>query len=315
MVLGSEVVKVERITLKEKEMRNAFLIGTKDQHYTFFVSTSGECDKWVEFLYDFAEASHVGDFGSCDPSSVALFLFCWCQRACFDQRTGPDWFSYLNLVMVGDSWRAIDGLVVRLCFGTFGGSSDAGAALGLGSRFFLVTQPYSSSCLPEGGWGSEGRFGLMGWGEGASPSLPLPRTSSSSLSSSSSSSSSSFSPSSSSSSSSSSSPATSWCASSLFLGFSSFGSGSACFFSLCWTVVVSVVVLFHFHYSLCSCAGLCSPRLSAMLWCLRLMVGGVPVVQWNHVCFGIRGVSKCMGSNSVHGPSVGWASSLGATVS
>ncbi|MPC59218.1 hypothetical protein E2C01_053236 [Portunus trituberculatus] len=38
-------------------------------------------------------------------------------------------------------------------------------------------------------------------------------------------------------------------------------------------------------------------------------------VQWNHACFGIRGVSKRTGSNSVHGPIVGWASSLGATVS
>ncbi|MPC25015.1 hypothetical protein E2C01_018113 [Portunus trituberculatus] len=30
------------------------------------------------------------------------------------------------------------------------------------------------------------------------------------------------------------------------------------------------------------------------------------VVQWNHACFGVRGVCKRMGSNSVHGPSVGW---------
>ncbi|MPC94714.1 hypothetical protein E2C01_089894 [Portunus trituberculatus] len=35
------------------------------------------------------------------------------------------------------------------------------------------------------------------------------------------------------------------------------------------------------------------------------------VVQWNHACFGVRGVSKRAGSNLVHGPSVGWASSLG----
>ncbi|MPC38464.1 hypothetical protein E2C01_031971 [Portunus trituberculatus] len=26
--------------------------------------------------------------------------------------------------------------------------------------------------------------------------------------------------------------------------------------------------------------------------------------EWNHVCFGVRGVSKRMGSNPVHGPSV-----------
>ncbi|MPC11592.1 hypothetical protein E2C01_004262 [Portunus trituberculatus] len=36
---------------------------------------------------------------------------------------------------------------------------------------------------------------------------------------------------------------------------------------------------------------------------------------WNHACFGIRGVFKRTGSNPVHGPSVGWTSSLGATVS
>ncbi|MPC90986.1 hypothetical protein E2C01_085994 [Portunus trituberculatus] len=39
------------------------------------------------------------------------------------------------------------------------------------------------------------------------------------------------------------------------------------------------------------------------------------VVQWNHACFGILEVSKRTGSNPVHGLSVGWASSLGATVS
>ncbi|MPC70097.1 hypothetical protein E2C01_064335 [Portunus trituberculatus] len=39
------------------------------------------------------------------------------------------------------------------------------------------------------------------------------------------------------------------------------------------------------------------------------------VVQWNHACFVVRGVSKRMGSNPVLGLSVGWASSLGATVS
>ncbi|MPD00857.1 hypothetical protein E2C01_096361 [Portunus trituberculatus] len=39
------------------------------------------------------------------------------------------------------------------------------------------------------------------------------------------------------------------------------------------------------------------------------------VVQWNHACSGVRGVSKHTGSNPVHGPSVGWAPSPGATVS
>ncbi|MPC09985.1 hypothetical protein E2C01_002610 [Portunus trituberculatus] len=37
------------------------------------------------------------------------------------------------------------------------------------------------------------------------------------------------------------------------------------------------------------------------------------VVQWNHVRFGVRGVSKRTGLNPVHGPSLGWASSLEAT--
>ncbi|MPC38625.1 hypothetical protein E2C01_032136 [Portunus trituberculatus] len=31
---------------------------------------------------------------------------------------------------------------------------------------------------------------------------------------------------------------------------------------------------------------------------------GAAVVQWNHACFGVRGVSKRTGSNSVHGPSI-----------
>ncbi|MPC29708.1 Dopamine D2-like receptor [Portunus trituberculatus] len=31
---------------------------------------------------------------------------------------------------------------------------------------------------------------------------------------------------------------------------------------------------------------------------------GSAVVQWNHACFGVRGVSKRTGSNSVHGPSI-----------
>ncbi|MPD00873.1 hypothetical protein E2C01_096379 [Portunus trituberculatus] len=39
------------------------------------------------------------------------------------------------------------------------------------------------------------------------------------------------------------------------------------------------------------------------------------MVQWNHACFGVRGVSKRTGSNSVHGTSAGWAPSLRATVS
>ncbi|MPC69075.1 hypothetical protein E2C01_063290 [Portunus trituberculatus] len=29
------------------------------------------------------------------------------------------------------------------------------------------------------------------------------------------------------------------------------------------------------------------------------------VVQWNHACFGVRGVSKRTGSNPFHGPSLG----------
>ncbi|MPC73946.1 hypothetical protein E2C01_068289 [Portunus trituberculatus] len=39
------------------------------------------------------------------------------------------------------------------------------------------------------------------------------------------------------------------------------------------------------------------------------------VVQWNHAHFGVRGFSKRTGSNPVHCRSVGWASSLEATVS
>ncbi|MPC38931.1 hypothetical protein E2C01_032449 [Portunus trituberculatus] len=35
--------------------------------------------------------------------------------------------------------------------------------------------------------------------------------------------------------------------------------------------------------------------------CVILLVN---VVQWNHACFGVRGVSKHTGSNPVHGPSV-----------
>ncbi|MPC40696.1 hypothetical protein E2C01_034261 [Portunus trituberculatus] len=39
------------------------------------------------------------------------------------------------------------------------------------------------------------------------------------------------------------------------------------------------------------------------------------VRKWNHERFGVRRVSKRTGSNPVHGPSVGCASSLGDTVS
>ncbi|MPC74768.1 hypothetical protein E2C01_069143 [Portunus trituberculatus] len=46
-----------------------------------------------------------------------------------------------------------------------------------------------------------------------------------------------------------------------------------------------------------------------------LLVRHTTVVQWNHACFGVRGVSKRTGSNSVHVLSEGWASSLGATAS
>ncbi|MPC63385.1 hypothetical protein E2C01_057483 [Portunus trituberculatus] len=42
---------------------------------------------------------------------------------------------------------------------------------------------------------------------------------------------------------------------------------------------------------------------------------GAAVVQWNHACFGVREVFKRTGLNPVHGPSVGWDSSFGATVS
>ncbi|MPC95645.1 hypothetical protein E2C01_090864 [Portunus trituberculatus] len=30
------------------------------------------------------------------------------------------------------------------------------------------------------------------------------------------------------------------------------------------------------------------------------------MVQWNHACFGVRGVSKRTGSNPVHGPRLGF---------
>ncbi|MPC53318.1 hypothetical protein E2C01_047207 [Portunus trituberculatus] len=42
---------------------------------------------------------------------------------------------------------------------------------------------------------------------------------------------------------------------------------------------------------------------------------GAAVVQWNHARFGVQGVSKRTGSNPVQGPSVGWSSSFGETVS
>ncbi|MPD04841.1 hypothetical protein E2C01_100553 [Portunus trituberculatus] len=50
-------------------------------------------------------------------------------------------------------------------------------------------------------------------------------------------------------------------------------------------------------------------------WNHAFIFQGAAVVQWNHACFGVRGVSKRTGSNPVHDPSVGWAFSLGATVS
>ncbi|MPC31579.1 hypothetical protein E2C01_024875 [Portunus trituberculatus] len=36
------------------------------------------------------------------------------------------------------------------------------------------------------------------------------------------------------------------------------------------------------------------------------------VVQWNHACFGVRGISKCTGSNPVHGPSPWYSGSMRA---
>ncbi|MPC14075.1 hypothetical protein E2C01_006827 [Portunus trituberculatus] len=41
---------------------------------------------------------------------------------------------------------------------------------------------------------------------------------------------------------------------------------------------------------------------------------GVTKYKWNHAPFGIRGISKRMGSNPGHGPSEGGASLLGVTV-
>ncbi|MPC64132.1 hypothetical protein E2C01_058244 [Portunus trituberculatus] len=37
----------------------------------------------------------------------------------------------------------------------------------------------------------------------------------------------------------------------------------------------------------------------------HMFLKGTAVVQWNHACFGVRGVSKRMDSNPVHGLSVG----------
>ncbi|MPC72432.1 hypothetical protein E2C01_066736 [Portunus trituberculatus] len=48
---------------------------------------------------------------------------------------------------------------------------------------------------------------------------------------------------------------------------------------------------------------------------MKQETSGAAMVQWNHACFGVRGVSKRTGSNPVHSPSVDWASSLWATVS
>ncbi|MPC96598.1 hypothetical protein E2C01_091865 [Portunus trituberculatus] len=42
---------------------------------------------------------------------------------------------------------------------------------------------------------------------------------------------------------------------------------------------------------------------------------GPPWYSGTMLCFGVRGVSKRTGSNPVHGPSEGWAFSLGVTVS
>ncbi|MPC59690.1 hypothetical protein E2C01_053716 [Portunus trituberculatus] len=56
------------------------------------------------------------------------------------------------------------------------------------------------------------------------------------------------------------------------------------------------------------------PRPNLVKQYKRLTASWVAVVQWNHARFGLRGVSKCTGSNPVHGPSVGRASSLGVTV-
>ncbi|MPC35889.1 hypothetical protein E2C01_029326 [Portunus trituberculatus] len=42
---------------------------------------------------------------------------------------------------------------------------------------------------------------------------------------------------------------------------------------------------------------------------------GPPWYSGTMHALGVRGVSKRVGSNPVHGPSVGWASSLGARIS
>ncbi|MPC77122.1 hypothetical protein E2C01_071567 [Portunus trituberculatus] len=47
----------------------------------------------------------------------------------------------------------------------------------------------------------------------------------------------------------------------------------------------------------------------------RILSIGAGAVQWNHACFGVRGVFKRTGSNPFHGLSVGRASSLRARVS
>ncbi|MPC07788.1 hypothetical protein E2C01_000355 [Portunus trituberculatus] len=49
------------------------------------------------------------------------------------------------------------------------------------------------------------------------------------------------------------------------------------------------------------------PRSECMLGFLTRgngFLAGAAVVQWNHACFGVRGVSKRTSSNPVHGPSV-----------
>lgn len=46
MVVGKDVIKVEKVNYKGKE--NAFLISTKDHHYTFLTKSPFDCSIWVE---------------------------------------------------------------------------------------------------------------------------------------------------------------------------------------------------------------------------------------------------------------------------
>lgn len=48
MVVGNDVVKVDRVTLPDKDKRNAFVISTKEQHYTFYVADTHLCENWVK---------------------------------------------------------------------------------------------------------------------------------------------------------------------------------------------------------------------------------------------------------------------------